>query len=136
MAHAVFGILTSHVPYTDIQSGNFKSSLSQCQADIPMSFTQIKVCVADSNIYLASDDGDFIRYSPNNRSFVKCCDQKYNTRGISHLTVIRNFGNYFPVFLFNVVFFYLTDCSPFAGATNGVAILIVRNQAKIRTTKF
>jgi hypothetical protein len=24
------------------------------QADIPMSFTQIKVCVADSNIYLAS----------------------------------------------------------------------------------
>lgn len=50
------------------------------QADIPMSFTQIKVCVADSNIYLASDDGDFIRYSPNNRSFVKCCDQLFKCK--------------------------------------------------------
>lgn len=50
------------------------------QSEITMSFTQIKVCAADSHIYLASDDGDFIRYSPNNCSFVKCRDQLFKCK--------------------------------------------------------
>lgn len=44
-------------------------------AEIPLSFTQIKACVLDSQIYLASDEGDFIRFDPSNNCFVRCQNQ-------------------------------------------------------------
>lgn len=54
-------------------------------AEIPFSFNQIKTCVLGSFIYLASDKGHFIRYSPNDGTFIKCLDQ---------ILVCKDFGMY------------------------------------------
>ena len=54
-------------------------------AEIPFSFNQIKTCVLGSFIYVASDKGHFIRYSPNDGTFIKCLDQ---------ILVCKDFGMY------------------------------------------
>lgn len=54
-------------------------------SEIPFSFSQIKTCVLGSFIYIASDKGHFIRYSPNDGTFIKCLDQ---------ILVCKDFGMY------------------------------------------